>query len=212
MAVASKAAFIAVLIGWNLPNALRAADPPTHDDTAALKAQVEKLNAQVAQLSRDVADLRATLAKSNADPKAEAKDRGEQFKNDPGASFEKFCGRFLTTIARRVPYETPAYYLRFEGAGAAPAMDLRKTDSVLTPYVGTLTASLKKTLVRKTDDKPDGEPSVGKWRFTFAAQGGKWVLKSVENLFDPLPGKLAAEWKDWGITEFDFAIEGMENP
>ncbi len=112
-------------------------------------------------------------------PATEAEKRGDLFRNDPGESFKLFAAAVVEKL-RTTPGPLGSTFATY-------SIDVKKTDSILTPYLGVLT-------VHSTGSQPGVTSDL---IMTFAAQEGRWVVKS---------GKLIAKGPELNI-EKDFPVE-----
>jgi hypothetical protein len=175
---------------------------------------------RIAELEREVARQRAEASlveKARAEEaRIEAKARQEQLgdiAHDPGGAFKRFSAAFLANLDR---YESGEFLNefrnqtqrnRFKVLPDTAQIDVRRTDSVVSPYIATLSVALN-CEVNGKDIGDDGKT----FKFTFAAQDNKWVLTRV-TCFHPLLN----EWLDqtlesWERGLWKTVMEATANP
>ena len=87
---------------------------------------------------------------------------------NPAASFKAFVSRYTVALAKE----------QSDAASWKVSYDVRKTDSLVTPFVGLLTLQEEDV----GDAEPDGKHNLlfTKYDVSFAAQEEKWVYKSLK--------------------------------
>lgn len=125
-----------------------------------------------------------TLAVCTSIVGCDRKATGERETADPSAAFKTLSAAFVTHAKQAFDKERAWDEAVFDGSTtkrtlgiyADPEIDVRKTDSLVSPFLGTL----KLTVIQLRDDgtAPAGVAQMP-LLLTFALQEGKWTLKSA---------------------------------
>ena len=128
--------------------------------------------------------------------------------NDPVASFKRVVENGIKRLEEahekvvKSPADSnPATWRKYRSRVVEPSYDVKKTDSMVSPYVAKLLLKTRTTATKELNSKSAAETSndfsgidalEDLYDFDYAFQDGKWVLKSARLQF----GGLSGTWHD----------------
>jgi hypothetical protein len=132
---------------------------------------------------------------------------------DPGAAFSRFSSAFLATLDHS---ESPEFFNNmmnrrqrnwFRVIPNTARIDVRRTDSVISPYIAVLDVDLYDFVngERTGDDKEE-------LKFTFAAQNHQWVLQSVTSFIPVLGSWEPEDHEAWMQGLWQTVMQNTTNP
>lgn len=139
------------------------------------------------------------------------KERVALFRDDPSASYEAFCERFVAALQQSARVEI---YNEIMGrrqvnrllVSAKYRYDLQRTNSLISPYIGWIIISTRSSV---NGEQPKGRAS--EYRCWFTASGDKWQLKQVEFQADVFDANFTRTGFRWDELDWGWDLDAIQN-